>query len=152
MVHLTPPTCHLRPIHQPPSIDQRPPTNAVPPIPKPRIGYCRAGIRRKPKVAPPAPKPIQTLIPPKPTPAPGTAQPLPEPETQSQESTMPQHYVPAALLPIAQPTPVNIIPPIEPRVEHRPLQPLSNTIGKIYQIWTWTEKLNLRKIHPIRRI
>ena len=59
-----PPTHHLRPIHHTPSTDQRPPTNAVPPLPKPRIGQGRAGIRRKPKVTPPIPKPIQIPTPP----------------------------------------------------------------------------------------
>ena len=33
IVHLTPPTHNLRPIHQAPSIDQRLPTNAVHPYP-----------------------------------------------------------------------------------------------------------------------
>ena len=33
-----PPTCHLRPIHHIPHTDQRPPTNALPPVIKPRIG------------------------------------------------------------------------------------------------------------------
>ena len=120
---LIPPTCHLRPIHQTLSTDQRLPTNAVPPLPKPRIGQGRAGIRRKPKIPPPIPKPIQTLTLPIPTPAPRTAQPLHEPVTQSQESTLPQHHVPAVPLPLVQPTSVNITQPIEPRVEHRPIPP-----------------------------
>ena len=37
-VHPTPPTCHLRPIHHIPHIDQGLPTNSLPPVPKPRIG------------------------------------------------------------------------------------------------------------------
>ena len=51
----TPPTCHLRPIHHIPQRDQEPPTNALLPVPKPTLGQGRAGIRRKPKVAPPIP-------------------------------------------------------------------------------------------------
>ena len=66
------------------STDHRPSTNAVPPIPKPRIGQGRAGIRRKPKITLPIPKPIQTLTPLILTPAPRAVQPLPEPVTQSQ--------------------------------------------------------------------
>ena len=54
-----PPTCHLRPTHHIPHTDQRLPTNALPPLPKPRIGQGRAGIRRKPKVALSIPKVIQ---------------------------------------------------------------------------------------------
>ena len=61
---VTPTTCQTQ------TIDKGPPKSIVPPIPKPRIGQGRAGIRRKPKVAPPTPKPIQTLAPPIPTPAP----------------------------------------------------------------------------------
>ena len=68
-VHPIPPTCHLRPIHHIPHTDQRLPTNALPPVPKPRIGQGRAGIRRKPQVASPIPKVIQTPTLPMPTPA-----------------------------------------------------------------------------------
>ena len=70
--HLIPPTCHLRPVHHPPSTDQRLPTNAVPPLPKPRIGQGRAGIIRKAKVTLPIPKSIQTPTPPIAKPAPRT--------------------------------------------------------------------------------
>ena len=71
-----PPTQHLRPIHHAPCTDQRLPINAVPPVPKPRIGQGRVGIRRKPKVTLPIPKTIQkpTLLMPVPTPR--TVQPL----------------------------------------------------------------------------
>ena len=74
-----PPTCHLRPIYHIPHTDQRPPTNALPPVPKPRIGQGRAGIRRKPKVAPPIPKVIQTPTLPIPMLAQRTVLPLTEP-------------------------------------------------------------------------
>ena len=79
----TPPTHHTRPTHQTQTIDQGLPTNIMPPIPKPRIRQGRAGIRRKPRVTLPIPKPIQTPAPPIPTPAPRTVQPLPEPVAQS---------------------------------------------------------------------
>ena len=45
-----PPTCHLRPVHHTPHTDQGPPKSAVPPVPKPRIGQSRAGIRIKSKI------------------------------------------------------------------------------------------------------
>ena len=55
-----PPAHHVRPTHQVQSIDQGPPTNVLPPLPKPRVGQDRAGIRRKPnpKIASPIPNPI----------------------------------------------------------------------------------------------
>ena len=86
-----PPTCHLRPIHHIPHTDQRPPTNAMPPVPKPRMGQGRAGIRRKLKVALPITKVIQTPTLPMPMPGPRTVQPLTESVTQSQDSILPQH-------------------------------------------------------------
>ena len=97
---LTPPTHHSRPTHQTQSTDQKPPKSVVPPLPKPRIGQGRAGIRRKPKITQPIQKPIQTPTPPMPTPAPRTVQPLSEPITQSEESTSPQHHVPTVLPPL----------------------------------------------------
>ena len=96
----TPPPCHTRPT----PVCQGLPTNVVPPIPKPRIGQDRAGIRRKPKVTLPIPKPIQTPAPPIPTPAPRAVQSLPEPVVESQERTLLQHWVPAAPPTIVNPT------------------------------------------------
>ena len=48
---------------------------------------------------------------------------MPEPVTQSQESTLPQHHVPASLQPLVQPTQASITQPIEPIVDHRPISP-----------------------------
>ena len=118
-----PPTCHLRPKHHTPSTDQRQPTNAVPPLPKPRVGQGRAGIRRKPKITPPIPKPIQIPIPPIPKPAPRTVEPLHVPVTQLQDSIIPQHHVQTVLQPLVQPTPASITQPIEPTTQHRPIPP-----------------------------
>ena len=118
-----PPTCHLRPIHQIPHTHQRPPTSAIPPVQKPRIGQGRTGIRRKPKVAPPIPKVIQTPTPPMPMPAPRTVLPLTEPVTQSQGCILPQHQVPTMPKPLIQPTPASIPQPLEPRIEPRPIPP-----------------------------
>ena len=103
-----PPTCHLRPVHHTPHTDQGLPTNTVTPVPKPRIGQGRAGIRRKPKIALTIPKIIQKRFLPMPMPAPRTAQSLTEPVTQSQDSTLPQHHVPTALQPLVSPTPASI--------------------------------------------
>ena len=103
-----PPTHHTRPMHQTQAIDQGPPTNAIPPIPKPRVGQGRAGIRWMPKIAPITPKPTQTPTPPIPTLATRGAPPLPQPVAQSQERTLLQHHVPAAPLPIVHPTPAHI--------------------------------------------
>ena len=89
-----PPTHPMPPIHQ--RVDKGPTTNIVPPIPKPRIGQGRAGIRRKPKVAPPTPKPIHTPAPPIPTPSPRAVQTLPQPVVQSQDRTLPQHHIPSS--------------------------------------------------------
>ena len=75
--HLTPPICCTRPTPLTQPVDQGLPTSIVPPIPKPRIEQGRAGIRRKPKVTLPIPKPIQTPAPPIPTPAPRAVQALP---------------------------------------------------------------------------
>ena len=117
----TPPTCHSRPTHQTQPIDQGLPTNVVPLIPKPSIGQGRAGIRRKPKVTLPIPKPIQIPAPPIPTPVPRAVQPLPEPVAQLQERTLPQYHVPAVPLPLVHPTPPGITQPVGPRIEHRPI-------------------------------
>ena len=121
--HPTPCTHHTRPTHQTLPIDQEPPTNIIPTMAKPRVGQGRAGIKRKPKVAPPTPRPKQTPAPPIPTSAPRAVQPLPEPVVQSQERTLPQHHVPAAPLPIVHPTPASITQPKGPRIEHRPVPP-----------------------------
>ena len=124
-VHPIPPTCHLRPIHHIPYKDQRPPTNTLPPVPKPRIGQGRAGIRRKPKVVLPIPKVIQIPTLTMPTPAPRTVLSLTEPISQSQDNTIPQPQVPNAIKPLIQPTPASITKPLEPRIDPRPI-PLSH--------------------------
>ena len=67
---VTPPTCQTEPKHHTQTTDKGQPTNIVPPVPKPRIGQGRPGIRRKPKVALPTQKPIQTTSPHIPIPVP----------------------------------------------------------------------------------
>ena len=63
------------------SVDPGPPIH---PIPKPRIGQSRAGLRRKVKTNQPIPLPQQTPAQPITTHVPKTAPPLPEPIIQSQ--------------------------------------------------------------------
>ena len=111
----------IPPIHHTVHTDQRLPTNAVLPLPKPRIGQGRAGIRRKLKATLPIPKPIEMPTPPIPMPAPRTVQELTEPVTQSQDSILPEHHVPTVLQPLVQPTPASITQPIEPITDHRPI-------------------------------
>ena len=118
-IHPTPPPHHTRPT----PVSQGLPTNVVPPIPKPRIGQGRDGIRRKPKVTLPIPKPIQTPAPPIPNPAPRTVQSWSKTVVQLQERTLSQHYVPAVPVPIVYPAPASITQPVEPRIEHRPIPP-----------------------------
>ena len=123
ITHPIPPICHARPMHQTQPIDQGPLTSIVPTVPKPRIGQGRAGIKRKPKIALPTPKPIQTPSPPIPTPAPREVQSLPEPVVQLQERVLLWHQVPAASPSIVHPTPAHITQPLGPRIEHRSIPP-----------------------------
>ena len=118
-----PPTCHLRPVHHSPPTVQRLPTNVILPYPKPRVGQGRAGIRRKAKVTPPISKPSQIPTCPIPKPAPRTVQPLTEHVTQSQDSIIPQHHVPAMPQPLAEPTPASMTHPLEPITCNRPIPP-----------------------------
>ena len=113
-IHSIPPTNLTQPV------DKGPPTN---PIPKPRIGQGRAGLRRKFRTNQPIPLHKQTLAQPIPTPAPKEALSLPEPIVQSQENVQPQHQMPI-LLPQHQPVnPTCIIQPIGPKIQHRPSPP-----------------------------
>ena len=109
---------HVKPKRQKsvvkPPIDKRPPTNNRLPIPKPRLGQGRAGIRRKARVVPPTQTPIQT-------PAHNVATSLPEAVMQSQERVQPQHQFPTQT-PIRQSTsPTSIKQPIGPRIEYEPI-------------------------------
>ena len=74
-----PPTTKMPPIDRTLPIDKGLHTVIKPPIPNPRIGQRRAGIRRKPRLIMPTQTPIQRPAPPKPTPAPKSVQSLPKP-------------------------------------------------------------------------
>ena len=93
----------------------------MPPLPKPTIGQGRAGLRRKPRVTPPIPKPTHTLTPPIQKPAPRATQPLTDPATLSQDSILPQHHVPTMPQSLIQPAPASITPHIEHITQHRPI-------------------------------
>ena len=89
-----PPTHNIPPTNLAQPIDKGQPTH---PIPKPRIGQGRAGLRRKIRKNLPIPLPKQMLAQPIPTPAPKEAPSLPEPIVQSQKNVQPMHHIPIAL-------------------------------------------------------
>ena len=102
---------HVKPETQKPI---NPPTDKRQPIPKPRLGQGRAGIRRKSRIVLPTQMSIQT-------PVPIAVQSLPEPVIQSQERVQPENQVPGQTC-ISQPTgSTSIKQPIGPRVEHGPI-------------------------------
>ena len=113
-MHSIPPTKLAQPV------EKGPPTH---PIPKPRIGQGRTGLRRKFKADQPIPLPKQMLAQPIPTPAPKEAPSLPEPIVQSQENVQPQHYIPIPLPQHQLVDPTHIIQPIGPKIQHRPSPP-----------------------------
>ena len=113
-MHTIPPANLAQPV------DKGPPTH---PIPKPRIGQGRAGLRRKIKANQPIPLPKKTLAQPIPIPAPKEAPLLPEPIIQSQENVQPQHHIPIPLPQHELVDPICIIPPIGPKIQHRPSPP-----------------------------
>ena len=97
------------------TIDKGPPTH---PIPKPRIGQGRAGLRRKVKTLQPIPSPH--LLPAQPVAGhiSKTVMPLPEPTDQSQSHIQPQ-IMPR---PLSQHQPVHPTC-IGPKIQHRPSPP-----------------------------
>ena len=115
-----PPTCSIPSTNLAQHIDKGPPTH---PIPKPRIGQGRAGLRRKFRTNQPIPLPKQTLAQPILTPAPKEPPSLPEPIVQSQENVQPQHHIPIPLPQHQLVDPACIIQPIGPKIQHRPSPP-----------------------------
>ena len=113
-MHSIPPTSLTQPV------DRGLPTH---PIPRPRIGQGRAGLRRKIKTNQPIPLPKQIIAQPILTPAPKEVLSLPEPIVQSQENVQPHHHIP---IPLPQHQPVDptcIIQPMGPKIQHRPSPP-----------------------------
>ena len=117
------PTCSIPTNNLTQHVDKGLPTH---PIPKPRIGQGRAGLRRKIRTNQPITLPKQMLAQPIPTPASKEAPSLSKPIVQSKENVQPQHYIPIPL-PQYQPVdPTCIIQPIGPKIQHRPSPPYHN--------------------------
>ena len=107
------PTCSIPPNNLTQPVDIGLPTH---PIPKPRIGQGRSGLRRKIRTNQHVTLPKQMLAQPIPTPAPKEAPSLPEPIVQSQENVQPQHYIPIPLPQHQLVDPTHIIQPIDPKI------------------------------------
>ena len=101
-------------------IDKRPPTH---PIPKPRIGQGRTGLKRKIRTNQPVTSPKWTIAQPIQTPAPKEVFSLPEPIAQSHGKVQPEPHIPIPL-PHHQPIdPTCSMQPIGPKIQHRPSPP-----------------------------
>ena len=113
------PTQSIPPTHTTQPVDKGPPTH---PIPKPRIGQGRAGLRRKVK----APQPITLphVLPAQPIVEHDsrTVMPLPEPSSQSQSQVQPQ-TLPRPLSQHHPIDPTHIPQQIGPKIQHRPTPP-----------------------------
>ena len=117
------PTCSIPPTNLAQPVNKELPTH---PIPKPRIGQGRAGLRRKIKTNQPIQLPKQMLAQTIPTPAPKDALSLPEHVVQSQENVQPQHHIPIPLPQHQLVDSTHIIQPIGPKIQHRPSPPYCN--------------------------
>ena len=110
------PTQSIPPTHTTQPVDKGPPTH---PIPKPRIGQGRAGLRRKVKaplpIASPHPLPVQPIT----EHDLRTAVPLPEPTNQSQSHVQSQ-ILPRPLSQHHPIDPTHIPQQIGPKIQHRP--------------------------------
>ena len=109
-IHSIPPTSLVQPV------DKGPPSH---PIPKPRIGQGRAGLRRRFKTTQPIPLPKQTAAQPITTHVPKAALSLPEPIVQSQKNVQTQHHIPIPLPQHQLVDPTCIIQLIGPKIQHR---------------------------------
>ena len=96
------------------------------PIPKPRMGQGRAGLRRKIRTNQPIPFSKQMLTQLILTPAPKEAPSLPEPIVQSQENLQHQHHI---IIPLLV-DPTCIIQAIGPKIQHRPSPPYCNLYAR----------------------
>ena len=114
-MHSIPPTNLAQPVAK------GPPTH---PLPKPRIGQGRGGLKRKIRTNQPIPLTKQMLAQPIPTPAPKEVLSLPEPTVQSQENVQPQHHIHIPLPQYQLIDPTCIIQPIGPKIQHRPSPPI----------------------------
>ena len=120
-MHSIPPTLLTQPV------DKGLPTY---PIPKPRIGQGRAGLKRKIRANQPMPLPKQTIVQPIQTPVSKEALSLPEPVIQSQENVQPQHHIPILLHQHQSVDPKHITQPISPKIQHRPSPPYQDSYSR----------------------
>ena len=109
--HSIPPTSLTQPI------DKGPPTH---PIPKPRIGQGRAGLKRKIRTNQSVPSPKWTIAQPIQTPALKEVFSLPEPIVQSHGKVQPQPHIPIPLPHHQLIDPTCSMQPIGPKIQHRP--------------------------------
>ena len=89
------------------------------PIPKPRIGQGRAGLRRKVQTNQPISLSKQTPSQPVTTHVPKAALPLPQPIIQSQLNVHPQQHIPIPLPQYQLVDPTCIVQQIGPKIQHR---------------------------------
>ena len=115
LMHSITPTTLAKPV------DKGLPTN---PIPKPRIGQGRAGLKRKIRTNQSIPLPKWMLAQPVQTPAPKEVLSLPEPTVQSQENVQPQHHVPNTI------------------------NPTSTGRSYMYHTTNWSKKYSINHLHP----
>ena len=113
-MHSIPPTTLAQPV------DKGPPTH---PIPQPRIGQERAGMKRKIRTNQPLPLLKQALAQPIQTPTQKEVLSFPGPTVQSQENVQPQHHMPIPLTQHQLVDPICIMQPISPKIQHRPSPP-----------------------------
>ena len=114
------------PMHSiPPTTLAQPVDKGLPmhPIPKPRIGQGRAGLKRKFRTNQPIPLPKWMFAQPIQTHSPKEALSLPEPTVQSQENVQPQHHMPIPLPQHQLVDPTGIMQLIGPKIQHRPSPP-----------------------------
>ena len=120
-MHSIPPTSLVQPV------DKGQPTH---PIPKPRIGQGRAGLRRKFKTHQPIQLSKQTPAQPITTHVSKAALSLPEPMAQSQESVRPQCHVPILLTQHQLVDPTDII---GPKIHHSPSPPYHDLYTSLHR-------------------
>ena len=113
-MHSIPPTLLTQPV------DKGLPTH---PIPKPRIGQGKAGLKRKIRTNQSVPLPKWTIVQLIQTPAPKEMLSLPEPIGQSQGNVQPQCHILISLPQHQLVPPTCIIQPIGPKIQHRPSPP-----------------------------
>ena len=120
------PTQSIPPTHTTQPVDKGPPTH---PIPKPRIGQGRAGLRRKINTLQPIPLPHQLPTHPITKHVQKAVMPLPEPTNQSQSHVQSQ-ILPRPLSQHHPIDPAHILQQIGPKIQHRPTPSYHNPYAR----------------------